>query len=440
MYTSHIGKKFIQLYNRKNNTEHTAKEFFNEVYFPIFFDNAKFLLSPANTPLFQLIAQRKTGDPVARQAELMKLHAKVEAFQTSSALIPDMSFAVGYGSADDSGTTSGQISSFKLPITDEDAYASWIGGCLGIGVGGGQNILIDDDEVLWAVFEGWKIYREYVNQTEGIENKIDTWNGVWLNHRFSVDYNPIAPTNMFEPVTPDKDGKAKMERPSWVQILFALSQSIQQSTIQFYVYQFSQMNTTYGMVQAQVGSVRSIFDLYKTLFPNEAISPKKLAELYETEWGFSTACQSGVIGLKQIEPKGLRKFMSGAEKIPTTKEYDKSPITFNMYYLWIIAMLNNKEFLDLAVETARTLHVYVAGGQRGKSTRGNEVSAVLEAKTKRAFAEALSILVEEDTTVAKALNKTLDAVHLDIPPDNVLYFITLVKFKYALPEQLLNNN
>ncbi len=66
MYTAHIGKRFVEIYNKRMGTELSARDFFSEVYFKYFFDYGKFLLSPAGTPLFQLIARRKTHDPKAR--------------------------------------------------------------------------------------------------------------------------------------------------------------------------------------------------------------------------------------------------------------------------------------------------------------------------------------------------------------------------------------
>ena len=49
----------------------------------------------------------------------------------------------------------------------------------------------------------------------------------------------------------------------------------------------------------------------------------------------------------------------------------------------------------------------------------------------------LTPLVEKAPELASEFNATLDAVHLDIPIDNVSYFITLLRFKYSLPEQTL---
>lgn len=442
MYTSHIGQRFVALYNKKRNTQYTAKTFFNEILYPIFLDDEKLLVYVTNSPFVQQIGDKQSwlsmSSVVRRKLQKDEFDRKIAEEEI------DGSFCVGFQAKDSKSggelnTTTGQLTSLNIHWENDDKYSSWIGACLGIGVGGGQSILIDNEDILWAIYEGWSVYRSFVQQTEGIDNKIDTWNGVWLNYRLSDSYNPEHPEDFF-PVQIDTDGKAKMERPSWVQLLFSLSFTLNVERLPIYVYQFSQMNTTYGFIQVYLTPVKRVFHLYSILFPNDGIRPTKFAELYKTEWGFAHVCRSGTIGLKQIEPKDLRKYFSGAEKTPSTKEYEKSQFNFQMYYTWIIAMLNNKEFLDLAEQTARALHTYVAGGQRSKNTRSNEVDAVVNAKSRKSFADALSKLVEEDNSIAKELNNALNAVQLDIAPDNLLYFISLVKFKYALPEALLSTH
>lgn len=300
-------------------------------------------------------------------------------------------------------------------------------------------MLIDHEEILWAMYEGWELYRKWVNQTEGINNKIDTWNGVWLKHRLSESFNVSEPEYMFNPVSTGKDGEAKMERPSWVAMLLIFSLRYGGEVLSAYIYQFSQTNTTIGFIQLRLPEIKRVSHIYTELFAPSGVRVQTLAEEYETAVGFLHACENGVIGLRQLEPKDLKKYMPGGEKLPTTKDYEKSQITFSIYLTWIIAMLNNKEFLDLAVATASALHKYVAGGQRGKMTRPNEAEAVINAKSKKDFASSLTVIVENAPELAEELNVTLDAVHLDIPADNVVYFITLLRFKYALPEQILNS-
>ena len=51
MITATIGKIFLEAYNRKYGTKYDAKTFFVEVYYPLFFDQEKYLMTAGNTPL-----------------------------------------------------------------------------------------------------------------------------------------------------------------------------------------------------------------------------------------------------------------------------------------------------------------------------------------------------------------------------------------------------
>lgn len=436
MYTSHIGKRFVDLYNKKTDNTLTAKQFFDRIYFPLFFDDVKLLQSPGNTPIFQLLASKKTHDPQARQRAKTEIENKVKAYMNSSALLPDMSFALGYGSSDDMGTTSGQITNIKLPIEEEEAYSSWIGAGLGIGVGGGQNILLDNEEILWLLYEGWQLYRKFTNQTEGINNKIETWNGLWLTKRLSHSYNPTMPEASIRIGV--KNGINLMERPSWVILMFILSKKFENSALNAYVYQFSQTNTTIGFIRLLLWEVHILSDIYTALFSESEINDQDFTEQYETAEGFARVCEHGTIGLRQLEPKDLKQYMPGGIKLPTVKEYEKNKIVYQIYYAWLLAMLNNKEFLELAIKAAKALRKYVSEDKQSRRTRTNEIDSVINAKTKKELIASLAELIQKDQSLSEELNSIVDTVHLHIPADNVSYFITLIRFKYALPENLLD--
>ncbi len=444
MYTSHIGKRFVEIYNRRTANNYSIREFFVDILFPLFFDHPTFLLSPANTPLFQkVIAKRRGNDPLARQEALTEIHDKINSFTSSKALIPDMSFAIGYGSADEMGTTAGQISSFKVPMGEDETYASWIGACLGIGVGGGQNLLIDDEEILWSLFEGWTLYRKYVGQNEGIDNKIETWNGIWLCHRLAMNYDASFPEGGgFNPLTIGKEEKVEMKRPSWVKIVFSLARVLGERSITMYVYQFSQMNTTIGFVQCLLPQINRVSEIYDKLFAESGILKRNLSDMYETQYGLMRVCESGAIGLRQLEPKNLRKYMpsgNGSSLAPKFND-DESKITFYIYQSWIIAMLEKPEFLKLATDVAKALQGYVSRDRKTNKTRSNEVDKLLEQRSREKFIDNLRSMVEQDESLSSLIDKTVNHIHLDIPSDNFAYFITLIRFKYALPANILINS
>ena len=349
MYTSHVGKQFLDAYNRTEHKKYSPKEYFEKQYFPLFFDDAQYLQRPANTPLFQLIARKQTKSAKARKEMLAQIHSKIGAYQSGESL-PEMSFAIGYPSADLMGTTSGQVSNIRLSLNDDDMYSSWFGAALGIGMAGGLNLLIDKHELLLLMHEGWGHYRKHVEQNDGIDNKIETWNSLWLVHRMSDSYDPKRPTASFAPVSVGKKGEAELKRPRWTQILFALSRVFPKAAVDVYVYGFSKQNTTIGFIRFNLPEITTLWQMHRALFGKMEIlkNVHELERIYKADRGFNYACESGIIGLKALEPKGLRKYMPGtSDKIeyPKEKRSEETQITHSIYISWILAMLNNKELL-----------------------------------------------------------------------------------------------
>ncbi len=437
MYTSHIGKQFLEVYNRSQHNRYTPKEFFEKDYFPLFFDHPQYLQSPANTPLFQLIARKQTNRAKARKEMLEQIHTKINAFKSGESL-PEMSFAIGYQSADLMGTTSGQVSNILLPLDDDDMYASWFGAALGIGMKGGLNLLIDNQHLLSILHEGWELYRKHVDQNDGIDNKIETWNSIWLVHRLGEEFNPKNPSAGFRPVSIGKKKEASLERPSWTHVLFALSRLFPKTLLNAYAYSFGQMNKTIGFVQLNLPEVTRLSQMYKALFGKMEIlkNVSELERVYEAERGFNNACEAGIIGLRALEPKGLRKYMPGKAdrtEYPKEKKSLEAQITYSIYISWILAMLNNKELLALAQKTAAALRDFVSRETRAKAARGNSVDKILNSKSRKELIESLTVLVEDDAAMSEICNAIVNEVMLNIPPDSLPLFVTLLRFKYAIP-------
>ena len=439
MYTSVIGKKYLEVYNRDRKKKLSAKDYFIKELFPLFYDNSKYLQSSPNTPFFQVIAQKKTKSPEAREKACSEVENKINAYEADPNSEPDMSFALGFASADLSGTTSGQVTSMQIPFDSEDFYASWIGAGFGIGIAGGLNILINEPDILELLQEGWPVYRKYVNENEGIDNKIDTWNGVWLAHRLSSSFIKKTPEANFHPVSPGKNGETVMERPSWTKILFALSNLYPQKTLNAYIYSFGQMNRTIGFVSFKLPDVKKISDLYNALFgKTNGLSNDKFCTVYESEFGLSAVCERFcMIGLRAFEPKDLKKYLPGkSNEFPKYKDDDKTKINYSIYITWVVAMLNNKELLNLAEKAADSFRQYEKGGKKGLVKRDNEVKELFTSRNRKELIERLTAIVDEDKGMAEISSALVQALMLDIAVDNVPLFVTLMKFEYTLPQKV----
>lgn len=444
MYTSYIGKKFLKLYNKKNESNHSARQFFDRIFFPLFFDDEKHLMHVSNSPFFQKPSAKALERGLTKsQAQLKKLHQDVNNEP------PNMAIVVGYAAKDVTGTTSGQLTNMNFKIDAEEMYSSWIGEALGIGVNGGFVVLLDNEIVLWNLFKGWKTYREYLIETPNLKDKqIETWNGKWLTHTLSNDYNDNMPTALFELGVDEVLGKMAVTTQSWSSLLFALAKSFPKTNLIAYAYNLSQTNTTLGFVNLYLPEVKGIFDLRDKIFlnKNQSILSDKQIQQLSTYYNFKSACRFGTIGLKALEPDKLREFMP--PPIGKNKDYkftDEASYTqFQIYKIWIIAMLNKTELLDLASSIAKTLReteTLQNAENRGKSVFSHEIKNIREAKNPKDLIESLTGLLEKAPQNADSFHQVVENV-IKMPVDSFPLFITLIRFEYQVEKskQTSSNN
>lgn len=435
MITSNIGKIFLDAYNEKYGTSYDARTFFLEQFYPLFFDQNKYMMTAGNSPLENpklswddMIKGKKPFEtPEQRKIRFEKLIKKIEESEA------DASIARGYASLDVTATTSGQVTDLKLPNSQEEIYTSWIGDALGIGVQGGFSILFSKKEILLDIFEGWKLYRKCLNETSMLKgNQINTWNGQWLSHYYDPrEYNADMPLAGYNPFNVNKDGIISIDTQTWTKILIDISKKYRNAQILGYIYSIGQTNTTIGFIPFDLTQIRRPIHLYEKIF---GMSNGRNAEsLWGTAIGFKTACTYGAIGIKAMEPKGLRDYIySKGDKVPKqpkTPKNEDEQINFNVYKIWILAMLNNDELWEKSQELAELLNEASSDKDKSISTkRKNLVETMLNATNKKQFiaaaAEVVSFIgkIDEFKGIVKEIH--------GMPTDNVPYFITLLRFQY----------
>lgn len=431
MVTTNIGRIFLQAYNAKYNKNYTAREFFDEVFYPLVLDSTKYLQWVQNSPFVQKSGGKKVEafTPQDRRKKLEEFHRKIEKGYR------DASVAVGYAASEEKefATTSGQVTNMKIIVTPEDVYLSWIGSALGLGVKGGISILFDNRGLLLDIFEGWKYYRKRVDENISLKGNqlTSAWNAQWLTHRYSQVFNPNNPFANFSP-DEEKNGVWGIEPQSWTNVLIGICRHYKQPKMMGYVYGFGQMNTTIGFIPFVLSQIRHSFELYEKLFQ---MSSKEAEKWWGTAFGLQKACQSGIIGIRAMEPKGLEDYIS-AKKIPKYKKDDANQtILFNTYITWIIAMLNNEELWAKALEFATVLQHFSMGNKQGKTLNSRKVDEVIKATNKMSFINSLVDIVGNSAVDSEAISEIASIVNT-MPTDNVPYFLTLVRFQYAR----INNN
>jgi len=330
MIAATIGRTFLNAWKEKYQKEYSAKEFFDKEYFTLFFDHPKYMQWITNSPFVQMKKGQKpellTHDE--RMEKLNDLHAKIESGQR------DASIAIGFPASEEQefATTSGLVTDLNLQSDAEDVYLSWIGGGLGVGVSGGYSIFFDHPQILLTLYEGWKVYRRFLNDQTLDKmrgNQINTWNGQWLNFAYSnMDYqeNPdfgyLSNCDIFS----KDEKKIKVNTIFWAKFYFNLSETLSDETVTAYIYSLGQTNKTMGFIPFRFHQGRSILSIYKILFgENDALTQKSD---YENMFGIhiKRACELGTIGLQALEPHGLREYFDKA-KMP---DFSTPPVTEKM--------------------------------------------------------------------------------------------------------------
>ncbi|MES2733698.1 MAG: hypothetical protein V4714_18275 [Bacteroidota bacterium] len=435
MYTSYIGKKFLKLYNEREGKSLTAAEFFDEVFFELFFTDGSQLIHVSNSPFFQKPKEEDVKKYGSKSlAQYNSLRKKLSSGVASGAVF------VGYAAEEIQATTSGQLSSIDFRIDAEEMYASWIGEALGIGVSGGFVMLMNESAVLWALYQGWQYYRQFLQQTPNLKDKqIETWNGHWLAHSFGKNFNAEDPCEMFRVETSEVMGNIAIPTTAWSKVVFALSQKYPNQILTAYAYNLSQTNTTLGFINLYLPEVRKIYEFRDAIFLSEKdtiLRDKQIEEL-QTFFNFKGACKLGTIGLKALEPDKLRTYMpQGSVPFAQGKDYKFSDQTsyfdYQLYKLWIIAMLNKTELLNLASEVARALSDFEnkdKDNNRGKTNFSQEAKKVREAKNIREFIDELTEILAKTPVNAETFRQVVEQV-IKMPADNFPLFATLIRFEY----------
>ncbi len=424
MIAANIGKIFLDAYNEKYKCNYSAKTFFVEKYFAPFFDHEKYMQWVINSPFVQGL--KKGVSPKASERKL-KLDALIKKISMNEA---DASIAIGFPSLDLLATTSGQITNMNLPYKDNEMYLSWIGSGFGIGVQGGMCILFDNPQILLDLYEGWQLYREFLNKTHDLRgNQINNWNGQWIAHRYNkMHFDESCPTASFFPIGAGKEGGLEVITQSWTKVIVGIARNYPDTLMTAYIYNLVKTNITIGFIPFELPRIRQPFELFAKYF--SSIKPEEVEHLFGTAIGFLTACEMGVIGVSAMEPKGFKDYIQKGT-IPKYDGNDKEKTNnFYTYLIWILAMLNNEKLWDISREFAQQLINYKAGAEKSRMNRKTNVENLLSSTTSKQFLLNLIPLIEDEKEVVN-YEEMGKLVHL-MPNDNFPYFNTLVRFQYAI--------
>lgn len=432
MITNLIGRTFLEAYNNKYQKNYSPKDFFEQEYFEVFFNHAKYMQWVTNSPFVQMKKGQKPEllSVADRKEKLSNLHEKIKDEE------PDASFALGFPASEvkDYASTSGQVSDVMIPVSDDEIYLSWIGSGLGIGVAGGYNLLFNDAEITLKTFEGWKVYRKYLNDKTLDKmrgNQINSWNGQWLRYFLGGDFQEDFDFSRLvdEDIFKVESSLIEVNTVNWSLLFFSLSQLYPDKELTAYVYSFGQTNKTIGFIPFQLKEGINLRNVYSKLYGDEySFNSKEFESIFGIH--IKRACELGSIGIQALRPEGLKKYMFDSKNLSFKKEEDN--IIYHAYKTWLIAMLskNKEEIIDYTLELAKSILKYRNSG-KGNSRITLVENELFSSKSKKSFIESLTIMVSEvEVDDLLQFKKLKDEIHL-MTNEEFGYFCTLLKFDYA---------
>ena len=437
MYTETIGRKILNIWREETERpEATAREYFDEVFFPLMFDHDHQLLFANNSPFAQNSNKNLLLESSGRRKVLQELHQKI--FEAAEKRLSPANLHMGGSAIESSATTSGMLSNIETDFEIEHFYMSWIGLAAAIGTDG-YNLLIDDNSVLRRTIIGWRYYRTYLSQTKGLKGRqIQTWNAWWLIISGETSFSPERPFDLLggDDFISGKAGSWKLKTAGWIKVVFALSSLMGGAHTTAYVFNFGQSNTSVGFIGLRLNEVDHLVELYEELFGEGlgAVARERMVRLYETDLGFLNACRAGSIGTQQLRPKGLKNYVATGRGPGKKIRPEKDELTQNFYLTWLTAMLNNETLIQRADRLAEALLGF-STTKRGKKGNQSLVDKLLESYGVRQFADAATLILKEgeferDDLDVDRINEVVEEVSA-LPASQFPLFVTFLRFKYA---------
>lgn len=424
MYASVIGKMFLEEYNRSNNTNFSAKSFFEKEYVPLFFGHEKYMIHGGNS---------KITNPSIKEDTKTKIEMLIKQIDED----PINSSAIGYPSNDITATTSGQLSSLELPINSENVYYSWIGAGLGVETENGLAMYFQNPNILLDISRGWKYYRDLLKERKQLNSyQVERWNGNWLAHLYNDQKISFTDAPNPEEFIIKSKTNLSIGSEKWGRILIRISHEYGDINLLVYVYKISKTNKTIGFIPIQLQEFQRPIYFYKKIFglPAYIKDAKKIEEILGNNYGFFAACSHGSIGLRAIEPKVLRQYIPSKYRkvrFPKYSNNENEQIIFKTNLVWVCAMLNNEQLIEQAEKAAKNFLSFKSISSRGKTTESRMIDEILESPNPKAFINGLAQIVEKcSPDNADSLNLLVNELN-KMPRDNFSYFITLIRFKYA---------
>lgn len=415
MIATYIGNRLLKAYNEAYNKSFRAETFFDQVFYPAIMDDPKRGLHVINSPFVNGI---RKGTAISREKQQELLAYLKQEIKDSLFLVCNL--APGYPAKSLYATTSGQASFSRHQYSQEDAYAAWSGMGVAIGCNGGMNMMLCHDDLLLRLQKGWKLYRILLDSEESLKgNQMEAWNGVYL--MLSLE-NPEDPLQGIEKYIQKSKTGSKLISVNYFKLMVSISE--QYPDMMGYIYKYSQMNTTGGIIPFHFSSLKEFKRAAEEV--SAELSLDFNDSMLEVGGSLIQIAIAGEMSANQILERTKIKYKEGKEaiKLSDTAKSIQQFIT-SKALLMIVTMEDQKQMAD---KLAGKLLKYELGSTRAKTDRSNQVKKVWATRNQKNFTRYLTDILM--TTGEQDLKEIIDKVN-EMPRNTFLNFMALANLGYV---------
>lgn len=261
MITIKTGKIFCDRYNQENGTNLSPKEIFCEIIAPMAFKSNKYLINITNSKFFTFLDDINKGKKVIEDFEEVLDDFCTELEKCNNGLMTTMNVFGGCAlpKSEKKEKTTMCLYNTNIYFNIDERYCSFIGAFFQLQFGS-HFVAINDSDFIWKLWNGIKIYKEYIECGDLLtkDKQINTWNTLYAlyNNDDNYDVNNIITNEL-------KEGGLSTEKNDFV----TLMKIIYPLNIKYFETEaFGKLNTTSGVITLNPVKFRREYEYIESIF------------------------------------------------------------------------------------------------------------------------------------------------------------------------------
>ena len=273
MNTIKAGKLFCKRYNKENNLNLRSKQIFLDVIVPLLFKihnkECRYLINWTNLKFFNFAKEFKKFkeeeytdkfkyyvDEFCKKVEYDENNVMTNLNVFGGCAIPEIDQTTIFSYSD------------NLYFDIEERYCSFIGSAFMLQCDG-WNIVVNNERIIWDLYEGIKKYRNVIDNNANLNDKqLPAWNSAYLFEKYNGNVDNIV-NEYFK-------SKGKLEindKINFANFLFLL-QKIDENIKYIELGRYGQTNITCGVVSIDVEYTKRQSKFFKQLYNDMEIDFK----------------------------------------------------------------------------------------------------------------------------------------------------------------------